>query len=1051
MKRRAASIISSFIGPAFGLIALAVYGLTLSSGAYPGESAFLIVQHTRLFPRLSPSDPLWHALVEIVSALPFGGLAFRLNALSALCGALSVWLIYEIVAGAVFGLIDVSDSNRLKARIAARLAGVAAGVFLAFCIPFWIVSNRAHTLSFDILMLLCATWLLVLYAKTGLQRFVMLFTFLFGMGIVESSTFLALAPFFGVYLVLLLWRQGHLRVRSVAGVLCCAVLGLSLYFVTAWAFYGSDGYVFRGYLSYLQILRFMVRDQYFEVTRSLPRIGWLLILCVTAVPWAVCAGVARRALNEEKDWTYYVLHVVVSALAVAVLWNVKFAPWPMLGHGKLLVAPYVLCASLYGYLIAYWYLLPGAWWPDTESRRKLWLKKWLGLVVVVPGLGLLCIAPFRNVGQADARPAGIINSYAAEILNSMQNRSWLITDGTLDGNLHVLAGERRRDLKIVNLRAAGHEVYMRYVASLFEKPRLKNLARIGLLPLVQEWLESEKDAAQDVAIVSDPDLWAGVGLTAVPMKLAFFGTRDPSGLDLDGIVAEHERFWAEVVPLVRAGLSSAGPTASIARLALAHMSKVANNLGVLLEDLGRQEQAFKAYRKAREIDPENLSALLNMVAMLDGGHKSPRGEELRGELIEVVDNLKKRYHIWSLAQRYGYVRLPQAFVNLGWTWALSGQRSLAVSSLKKAMSLLPDDKRSSVKRTLADVYFLKGEDEESEVLYRELLAENPASTHGLLGLARLAARELRFEQATDLLRKAEQAGAPQERMDLEWASMFVKKGDAARARKILEELVENKPNYRQGWALLIAVLVHQNDGDTLAQYIPRIEEQEEQRGLLSTIARGHLAMLQNDLEAARRHFESALALRPDNIQALELLLRLDVIETREKDAAEHVETLLQANPANALGNYILGSLQLENGEYALAEDSFRRSLEARKSPDVMNDLAWLLQSRNRYAEAEEFVRAALELNDKFPEVWDTLGVILMRTERLTEAETAFRRSLGIFRGNLEVFIHMAELQIMRGDKGRAQEIIDMLSGKRSQLSSESQDKLASLRRKVERM
>lgn len=1078
--------IDRWIGPVLGGIALVVYGLTLSSGAYPGESARLIVQYTGLFPRLTPDHPIWSGLAWVISKIPVGGLALRLNIFSVLCSAASIWLIYEIMAAVVHSTIHVDESNRLRAGIAARLAGIASALFLAFCIPFWIVSNRAHTASFDILLLLIVTWLFFLWSRTGSTRFILLFAFLYGLGIVEFATFILFAPLFGFYLLYFLWRRmlqrGELEIRLLVLIVLSAVAGLLLYLIAAWSFYGTAGYELRGYTNFFKIIWIMWRDQYWLITRSLPRVGWLIILFMSVIPWLACLLVGGRALNGEKDWTYYVLHIVMSAIAGGVLLNMKFAPWTILGLSRLLVTPYVLAASVFGYLIAYWLLLPGAWWADSERVIKLWIRKWLGPVIIVPGLGLLCIAPFRNLGQANGRPAGFINRYAQEIVKSISgysgssaeesglkatstgsrrrqgyggqagqaDRLWLITDGAIDNHLFIAAGDLGCPLRVLNLRAGNNEAYMKYAATLFEKPRFKNLAEIGMLPLLQEWFETDVGKEEKVGVMWPSDLWISAGLTIVPYNLVFFGTKEPETLDPAKLMAEHERFWAKMAPIMQEAREETGFLVDFGRYLLRHTGLVANNLGVLLEDLGQgsgvDDLAFRAYSKAREIDPENVSALLNLNVMVEKGYETKQAQAIKKDMETLAAKLKSKYHIWSLSRYYGYVRMPQAFAQLGWIWALSGQPGMATSGMKKALALLPDGERGNVKQALADIYLLYREEEKSEALYQELLAKNPENRGAILGLARIASRKGDFGQAKDLLERAEQAGGvAKTRMALEWASLHAVAGNIGQSRIILEELIELKPDLLRAWAMLVGVLIQQKDQTGLTECIQRMERLKVGQGHIIGVARSHLALFQNDWEGARKHLEEALALNPGSVQVLELLLKLDVFQIDEDSARAHIMKLLKIDSGNALGNYILGSLQLKSGEYTLAEDSFRKSLEKKKSPNVLNDLAWLLQQQGSYAEAEELVRAALEMNDRMYNAWDTLAVILMRTERLDEAEKALKRSISIFRDDFSVFVHMAELQAMQGNKKRVLELLEMLSDKLNRLSFADQKKLAEVR------
>ena len=72
---------------------LVVYLATLSCCAFPGQSARLIVQHGGLSPLVSPDRPLWGVLFRMVWSLPFGNAVVNVNAMSAVCGAIGVWLI----------------------------------------------------------------------------------------------------------------------------------------------------------------------------------------------------------------------------------------------------------------------------------------------------------------------------------------------------------------------------------------------------------------------------------------------------------------------------------------------------------------------------------------------------------------------------------------------------------------------------------------------------------------------------------------------------------------------------------------------------------------------------------------------------------------------------------------------------------------------------------------------------------------------------------------------------------------------------------------------
>ncbi|MCX7590310.1 MAG: DUF2723 domain-containing protein, partial [Kiritimatiellae bacterium] len=130
--------VDRWIGVGCALLLLVVYLTTIHAFAQPGEPASQLVRHLGLIPRQTPSHPLWSLVVALVARIPGGGIALRVAVVSAVCGALVAWLLYETVAGAIFAVIEKNPSNTRRAVIASRLAGVSAVLFLGFSTPFWV-------------------------------------------------------------------------------------------------------------------------------------------------------------------------------------------------------------------------------------------------------------------------------------------------------------------------------------------------------------------------------------------------------------------------------------------------------------------------------------------------------------------------------------------------------------------------------------------------------------------------------------------------------------------------------------------------------------------------------------------------------------------------------------------------------------------------------------------------------------------------------------------------------------------------------------------------
>lgn len=1033
------------IGLVLGLAGFAVYTTTLASGAYPGQSALLVVERTGLYPVLTPNNPLWRFVAHISTQwIPIGDAATRLNLLSALFGAICIWLVYDLMVRVVFGSIDTDVVSETRVRIAARLAAVSSSVFLMFAIPFWVVSTRAHTEAFDLMLLLAAAKLLLGYAVNGKFRTALLFSFLYGIGIVEFATFITFAPFFGLVLLYVMWRQETLRLSSALSLVGCAVLGLLLYIPVAWQFYGSSGYVLREYGNFFDVIWFMWRDQYFIITRSLPREGWLIILFMTVIPWLACLAVARRALNNERDWGFYLLHIVVTVLVVTVLLNAEFSPWGMMGYGRLLVTPYLLTASVFGYLIAYWFMLPAQWGTE-ETASAVFFRQWLGVLLVLPLLGLLAWAPFRNVDSSDGRPSCVINAMAKEIVQSLDGRTWLVTDGPLDDHLLVAAHNMNLPLKLININKGRSSVYCSYLEGLFESPRMKNLVRVGISNLLLEWMKTDPDVCKKLAVLNKPDLWVAAGLTAVPSRLLFLGSKNSSEIDSANLLSNHHEFWERFKSISEYPFEEGAPLERWWREFLRHTGMVANNLGVYFEDLGRSEDAFAAYRASREIDPENVSALLNMWGMVDNGLASDEDGSIKAAIGVLEKEQTQKFHIWSLSQYYGYVRLPEAFAQLGWTWAYSGQPGLGLEGLKKAKTLLPEDRQGRIKQLMAGIYLSQKQELKSAKIYADILKNDPKNRTALVGMYRIASRQGDFETALKFLVKAEVAGVAKSVIGFEKAAVHFLDGKSEQAKEELNELLMDNPKSIRGWRLLAEVLMDLKNQSALDRCLRRLEENEGYGGYNVSLIRGRIALKNNDIETAYEHFEKALVRQPGNTMLLEWFVNTDMRYRKMGAARKHVKALLRRKPDSPIGHYVLGSLQIADGDLLLAEDSLRQSLSFRESDAAHNDLAWLLRNRGDLQNADKHAREAVKLNPRSGAAWDTLGAILYDRKQYKKAASAYEKALA-HRQTPVIYLHMLECQLKLENKERASEIVEMLLPQREMMSPEDRDKLLKLQR-----
>lgn len=1046
--RRRKNVLDRWVALGIGVVAAAVYAATMSRGVFPGPSAEMLAAGTGIEPLLSPMNPLWNLLMRAAAvAGTVGGLVRRIHLMHVGFGVLALSLLYRCVSWLIFRAVDWDDRTWRRARQAAVVGGVMAVLAVGGSIPFWIASTRSYFQVFDVLLLTVVARMLMLLDDTGKKRYAMVFAFVYGLGLAETALFWLMAPLFLLGLLLILWRQGHLSVRLLLPMTLVGALGCCLFFVSAIRFYESEGFHLAGYGGFLQIIRIMLQNHIRTVRGSLPRVGWLILVFLSVAPWLTALLVARRALNDERDWSYYVLHMVMAFIAVLVILDVEVSPWQLLGLGAMPVMPYVLNGMLTGYLAGYAWLVAADWWPNPSAGRfRHGISRFLGPVLVVALLGVVCTAAWRNRTQTDGRQTDFITRYADQVIDSLEGRTWLVTDGSIDMALLCRAHERGVALNLLNLAKHRDPIYIKRMQGWFESPRLRNSAELGVLPLVQDWLQMDPEIERKVAIFGAPDLWAGLDrLVLLPNQTLFLATRDGSQVDPESRQAAHQVFWETVEPLLfPRDRPELGLSRTFRRHLRRHTGFVANNFGVWLQDRGLHDAGVDAYRQARQIDPRNVSAMLNLIIAVQAGYRPELRESVESEAEGFFEGITQQPHIWSLSRYYGYVRDPMAFARLGQSWALSGQPGIAVSGLKRAIELLPAERRDRARETLADVYLLREDDERGEALYWELLVENPENERALLTLARIATRRGDFEQAQTLLERARDAQVNPTRLAMEWASYYLASGQDGRARLALEELVDVEPDDLRAWAMLSAVLVQQNEIDRLESVVRQMERLAGPEDYLVLISKAQMAFRRREWERAREFFRRAVRQRPGVPLDQEWVLRMDFLLADKESGEQTARALLRIDRENAFANYVMGSLLLERGRIEAAEDHLRTSVAARRTPEALNDLAVLLQQMGDYDEAELHARAACQMNERMYAAWDTLGLILMRKGQLDEAREAFENALSMTQDDLRVHLHMAQLKQKLGERQRAREIVDMLEMRRSELPRREQQELSEL-------
>lgn len=1046
MKSLSKSNIALLI-PVAGFILLA---LNVAPVPHAGVPANILAQKLGVDPFPLFQSPVYGWVVGAIGAVTGGAAVYAVNLFSALCASLLLGLLFALA----YRLTPVFNFENAVSRVVMHriqtFAGVIAVLYLLASTPFWLAATRAGPLTFNLLLLAYCFYLVVSYTEKSGSARMFLAALLYGITMVEFTTAIILGPLFALLVLMRLYNTGTMRPHVVIKLAGCGLVGVSLYLVQAGLFRASPVYVWREFKDIFQVIWYIWLEQYQRLGGGLPRVGWLTILLVSALPWVITSTLSvtkKSSFMQGARFGRNALNLMLAALAVLLLTdNFPLAPVTLTGTRVIFLTPYVIIAMWAGNVVAYWGV--------ACFRARRFERPWQLRARRSAGYALAAAFPAYLVFMlaTAAVPATksthdlLIQRATEAIVDAVADKEWLITNTMLDDQIGLEIRKRGLSIKVIPLSYSRSVPMMRYVASLFEDyPRLQSLAAIGMEPLIDEWLTSMPEISKKVGMINAPDFWLVAGLQAIPDQLVFRGAPADEVIDVDALYASARAFWdglGREIETTESDLSASGLQVKWLKV---HASKVANNLGVMLEDNGRADLAYPCYEQARRFEPENLSALMNM-HVLAQREKRPEFEALEKELMERVEAIMGRVQANALAHAYGYVRVPESFVNRGMTFAMSGKAAMAISEIKRALALREGSPQLQL--ALANLYFGQQQDIQSKEYYTRVLEENPGNVQALLGLMRLASRQQDFTEARRLLQLIKDAGAPASSVKTEEAFIEAISGSPALAMQMLQDVVAANNKNITAWAALAAIASELKDQKVTESALKALQDARVDAPVIKLIM-AQAALNQNDRDAARRHLQDLLRRQPGHVAALEMLLRIELSEGNRDDVQNAVERILRVDPENALANYMLGVYHYYREEYLLAESAYRASLAKRRSPEALNDLAYVLHLLDRSEEAIALVQESLALNNQNPAAWDTLGTVLMAQGKLSEAEAALRQSLTIRPDAASVMLSLALLHEKQERYDDADRLARQVNSRLNELSPESQASIRELIRRLD--
>jgi predicted Zn-dependent protease len=1040
--------------------ALALYGLTAEPCAFPGRPAAWIAWAAGLDVCETPSRPLLRLAGRLLAECPWGGFAWRFNLLAALAGALAAGWAYRVAWFLVFDAMREESAVTRSSRNA-HAAGLVAALASAASLPVWQASTRFSPDIFDAAWVLGCAHLLTVYARSQHWAWLLLFGALVGVGAAESPVVFAALPVLGAFALIAEWRLSWCRVGRLFAAFALGFICLCLTHYAAAKAFALAHALPTALVDVARIARSALREQTQEVSGFLPSTLWLPVVAMGAGSAALSFLIAMRALDNRRTWGLLFVGLTLTGSAILLMLNVSFAPGPVwAAKGEVPAMTYALAGLGIGLLAASWWAFSTLLDPkdadapvseeDRDADDEAAVRqprpeeppvvfaacRVAGFVLGPLLAGLALVAGVRNGFLLRAERGGFADRAADAMLDGLGGRSWVVANGLFDPNLLIRARERGAEVNLLCPYRAAERFYVADVRrkvldgpgfSDAVKARAKSMMDYNLHMFIDDLFAIEPEIGRKAVCMGLPDLWYGSGWTPVPERLFYGGARAVVEVKPDALLDSHRAFWAHWKAFAEEGDGPAGRLGHRYRAALRrHLSFVANNLGVLLDDLGRTEEAYEAYRQSRAFSPDNISALLNVFELVSRGLHPELKDGVSLELRRRVENPKERYPLWALSRHFGYVRNYDLFVKMGWSWAVSSSPGSVLAGLRSSYSVQQDEeRRAALTAMMAAVYEMRGDLSQSAEAYRKTLANDPKNAFAISGLVRLALQRSVVGEAQSVLQKGESAGVSRRLLRQDWAAVYLVAGDLARARVLLQEMGDDADASSMTLALLAMVMIEQQDvAGVETKVLPRLLKSAEGKdSYFAQVVQGRVwqSKGKEGYQNARLCYHRAAALRPD-VQALrDVILTLDAALEDQKAAEAHALALLRERPGHPFANFVMGSIRLEQAQYGEAESFLARSAAAEEPTlAALNNYAQVLCRIRKLDEAEAVARKATARAPGRYEAWSTLAFVLVERGRLDDASEAMAKAYALNSSDVRLLLVDAQIALRRGNRAAAE-------------------------------
>ena len=169
------------------IIPLIIYIKTLEPKLVGGDTSWYALQIPQMYILPPTGYPTFSILAKLMSMIPIGNLAYRLNLFSAIFGALTILFLFLAI-------------NKLVKN---ELISLASSLIFSFTLPYWPVANRLEFDTLNSFLVVLVIFAALTYNESRKRNRLYFFFFCLGFSLTNHPIALFIAPAFIIYIIII--------------------------------------------------------------------------------------------------------------------------------------------------------------------------------------------------------------------------------------------------------------------------------------------------------------------------------------------------------------------------------------------------------------------------------------------------------------------------------------------------------------------------------------------------------------------------------------------------------------------------------------------------------------------------------------------------------------------------------------------------------------------------------------------------------------------------------------------------------------------------------